>query len=92
MEQVVHSAKGSSDGGEDGNKRLPGVLLANKSDLKERRVISPKLGSDLAQQLGLMYFECSCKDYAGVEDPFYYLANEFHKMHEDATEQMATMA
>ena len=54
MEQVVHSAKGSSDGGEDGNKRLPGVLLANKSDLKERRVISPKLGSDLAQHLGLM--------------------------------------
>ena len=84
MEQVALSLK--KDGEET---RLSGVLLANKTDLKERRVISPKVGSELAQQLGLMYFECNCKDFAGVEDPFYYLANEYHKTHEEASEQLA---
>ncbi len=54
--------------------------------------MSPKSGSESAQKLGLTYFECSCKDYGGVEEPFYYLANEFHKMHEEAAEQMANMA
>ena len=88
VEQVTAVAKEGTTG-ED--KKLTGVLLANKTDLKERRVVSPKVGSELAQQLGLMYFECSCKDYVGVEDPFYYLANEYHKVYEEKGEQMANM-
>ncbi len=87
MEQVTAKANSGED-----KRLLPGVLLANKSDLSERRVVSPKLGSELAQQLGLMYFECSCKDYNGVEEPFYYLANEYHKAHGDKIEQMANFA
>ncbi len=35
--------------------------------------MSPKVGSELAQQLGLMYFECSAKTFQGVDNPFYYL-------------------
>ncbi len=73
-------------------RRLTGVLLANKTDLTNRRVVSPKMGSELAQQLGLMYFECSCKDYVGVEEPFYYLANEFHKLHAESAEGIANIA
>ena len=73
-------------------KRLTGVLVANKTDLVERRVVPPKMGSELAQQLGLMYFECSCKDYSGVEEPFFYLANEFHKTYSEKTDFMSTSA
>ena len=73
-------------------KPLPGVLLANKTDLSDRRMVSPKVASELAQQLGLMYFECSCKDYSGVEEPFYYLANEYHKLHGEKAESMANVA
>ena len=73
-------------------KKLVGVLLANKTDLTERRMVSPKVGSELAGQLGLMYFECSAKDYTGVEDPFYYLANEYHKMHEDLGEALGSFS
>ena len=59
--------------------------------MTERRVISPKVGSELAQQLGLMYFECSCKDYTGVEDPLYYLASEYHKKYDETMEEMSTI-
>jgi len=36
-----------------------GVLVANKIDLEERRVISSTAGEELAQSKGLAYFECS---------------------------------
>ena len=56
-------------------------------------MLSPlKVASELAQALGLMYFECSCKDYSGVEEPFYYLANEYHKLHGEKAETMANVA
>lgn len=87
VELVTRSMKSSS-----GNKSLTGVLLANKTDLANRRRISPKVGSELAQQLGFMYFEGSCKEYKGVEEPFYYLANEWHKQHVEKSESMARLA
>jgi GTPase SAR1 family protein len=37
----------------------PGVLFGNKTDLVDRRVVSPKAGSALAEKLGLVYFEGS---------------------------------
>ena len=94
-----------------GDGKAVGVLIANKTDLDDRRRrVSPKVGHELATQLGLVYFECSAKDFQGmffsllmndiqkiyswkintnvihrnhlflgVENPFYYLANEWHK-------------
>ena len=49
-------------------------------------------GSELAQRLGLTYFECSCKDNAGVEDPLYYLASEMHKRHEEGADHIMGLA
>ena len=95
MTKQVASLKGKDESSGDSpssSARLPGVLLANKSDLKERRTVPPKAGSDLAGRLGLMYFECSCRDHTGVEEPFYFLANEFHKLHQEGAELMASMA
>jgi hypothetical protein len=37
----------------------PGVLFGNKTDLVDRRVVSPKAGSAMAEKLGLVYFEGS---------------------------------
>jgi transport family protein 27 len=73
-------------------KTFPGVLLANKSDLTERRVVPPKIGLDMATQLQLQYFECSAKDHTGVEETFFYLANEWHKLHAEQASNMAQMA
>ena len=50
----------------EGNGKLFGVLIANKTDLDDRRRrVSPKVGHELATQLGLVYFECSAKDFQG---------------------------
>ena len=38
---------------------LIGVLVANKIDLDQRRVVSPKSGREFAESNGLEYFECS---------------------------------
>lgn len=47
-------AKAESQG-----ETVKGVLFANKTDLPARRVVSPKMGRDVAQRLGLLYFEGS---------------------------------
>ncbi|XP_013384370.1 intraflagellar transport protein 27 homolog [Lingula anatina] len=72
--------------------QFPGVLVANKIDLDQRRVISPKAGKDFAQSNGLEYFEVSAKEMQQVEAPFYFLANEFHKMYKERLEQFKTLA
>ncbi|CAG0914256.1 unnamed protein product [Notodromas monacha] len=46
-----------------GDVSVPGVLIANKTDLQDLRVISPK------------------KDGKGLEEPFFYLANEWYKLY-----------
>ena len=38
---------------------IKGALVAIKTDLKQRRVISTKQGRDQASSKGLEYFECS---------------------------------
>jgi len=55
-------------------------------------VVSPKVGSELAQQLGLMYFECSAKTFAGVDNPFYYLANEWYTIHQEKADRMSELS
>lgn len=73
------------------NQSLPGALVAIKTDLKQRRLISTKQGRDLAISKGLEYFECSAKDHENVEAPFYYLAKEFHNLYKEKVEQMKTL-
>ena len=40
--------------GDNNNAKLNGVLIANKTDLEDRRIVSPKIGSELAGQLGMI--------------------------------------
>ena len=47
-----------------------GVLVANKIDLEERRVISTPAGEEFAQSKGLAYFECSA---VSIINSFYCL-------------------
>ena len=74
-----------------GGRQLPGVLLGNKSDLADRRLVGSKAGLDSAAQLGFQYFEASAKENTGLEEPFYYLANEFHKLYSDQATMMASL-
>lgn len=38
---------------------IPGVCIANKIDLTQRRTVSPKAGQEFAKAHKLQYFECS---------------------------------
>jgi len=70
----------------------PGVIIGNKTDLTERRAVPAKLGLDLATSLKMQYLECSAKDNQGVEEAFFYLANEYHKLHAEQANTMAHIA
>ena len=57
-----------------------GVLIGNKTDLKQRRNVSEEEAKKLAADLDLEYFEVTAKEYSNVEAPFYFLCNAFHKL------------
>ena len=62
--------------------RLPGVLVANKIDLEERRVVDEQRGRDFAKENGLVYFETSALQ-GNYEGPFRHVAMEFAKKYEE---------
>lgn len=71
---------------------FPSILLANKTDLHDRRVVSPKMGEDFAAQNGLDYFECSAKDMENVDQVFLHLAKCFHQLYKERVEFFKTLA
>ena len=46
------------------------VLVGNKCDLEDERVISTERGKQLADQLGLEFFETSAKENINVKQTF----------------------
>ena len=44
------------------------VLIGNKSDLEDRRVVEEKAARDLAETLGIKYFETSAKTGENVAE------------------------
>ncbi|KAK3705210.1 hypothetical protein QZH41_014004, partial [Actinostola sp. cb2023] len=70
---------------------IPAALIATKTDLKPRRVISGKEGREYASSKNLEYFECSSKEHQNVEAPFYYLAQEFHKLYQEKLDAMKSL-
>ncbi|CAG5126647.1 unnamed protein product [Candidula unifasciata] len=71
---------------------IPGVLLANKTDLDKRRVVTPKVGRETAQSSKLEYFECSAKEMRNVDTPFFFLANEYYKLYQERIELFSSLS
>ncbi|XP_037286701.2 intraflagellar transport protein 27 homolog isoform X2 [Rhipicephalus microplus] len=63
-----------------------GVLVGTKADLKERRRVSSKEGQEMAEKIGCHYAESSAKEGEGVQEPFFYLASQWHKTHNERSE------
>ena len=53
---------------------LPGVLVANKIDLRERTCVGRQQGQQMAQSLNMEFFETSALDGADVDAPFNAIA------------------
>ncbi|XP_022660767.1 intraflagellar transport protein 27 homolog [Varroa jacobsoni] len=67
-----------------------GALVACKTDLADRRTVTPAQGESMARELGLRYFECSTKEGANVDAAFFYLAHEWYKQYIDKVDLFAT--
>ena len=70
-----------------------GVLIANKVDLENRRIVSTTQGEEFAKLNSFGYFEVSAVIFFWisnkklnnheVDSPFYFLSNLFHENFED---------
>ena len=52
------------------------ILVGNKSDLSESRAVSTEQGNELAESLGIQYFETSAKDNTNIKQTFDALVDE----------------
>lgn len=68
---------------EDVNK----ILIGNKCDWDEKRVVSKEQGQALADSLGLQFVEASAKSNINVEDAFLSLARQIMKRMLDSSPQ-----
>ncbi|DAZ98070.1 TPA: hypothetical protein N0F65_001945, partial [Lagenidium giganteum] len=71
------------------NRNIPGVLVANKTDLREnnRDAISTKDGEDMADKGDMKYFECSAQQNTGIDAPFTHIADWFYKKYQSAAQR-----
>ena len=61
-----------------GTDAVPGVIVANKVDLRERLVVTRQQGQQMAASLNMAYFECSALDGVEIDAPFAELAKLLH--------------
>ena len=55
------------------------ILVGNKTDLNERRVVTTDEGKELADKLGISFYETSAKTGENVEKVFQDSLNEISK-------------
>ena len=65
------------------NEKIFIVLVGNKSDLNNKRQVSTEEGQDLADKLGILFFETSAKTGENVENIFYNSTDEIAKRIDD---------
>jgi len=61
------------------NRKFAGrMLVGNKCDLKEQRVITNELGENLAKKFSCTFMEASAKDKVHVDDIFHDLVRQIN--------------
>jgi Ras-related protein Rab-8A len=55
------------------------ILIGNKCDWEDKRVVSTERGQQLADELGIPFLEVSAKSNINVEKAFYSLASDIKK-------------
>lgn len=55
------------------------ILIGNKCDWEEKRVVSTEQGQALADELGVPFMEVSAKSNINVEKAFFSLASDIKK-------------
>ena len=65
------------------NSNVPLVLIGNKIDLENERVVSKEEGEKLAEKYNIEFFECSAKKGINVNEAFQYLIDSCVEIHHD---------
>ncbi|KAI7906176.1 GTP-binding protein ypt2 [Cokeromyces recurvatus] len=55
------------------------ILIGNKCDMEDKRVVTKEQGQTLANELGIRFMETSAKANIGVEEAFFDLARDIKK-------------
>jgi GTPase SAR1 family protein len=55
------------------------ILLANKSDLEDEKVVSAEQGREIAQQNGMLFYETSAKSGNNIKEAFESISREIIK-------------
>ncbi|KAG2179887.1 hypothetical protein INT43_003673 [Umbelopsis isabellina] len=55
------------------------ILIGNKCDMTDKKVVSTEQGQNLANEMGIGFKETSAKSNIGVEDAFFELARDIKK-------------
>lgn len=68
---------------------LQGVLVATKSDLEARTVVTAQEGTAFAKHHNVVFFQTSAKENRDVDAPFNFIANKWYQMYEESLEEFA---
>ena len=60
------------------------VIIANKTDMTNHRVVSQQEGQNLANSYGLSYFETSAKDDSGVSEAFDFMGDKILSLFQES--------
>ncbi|KAI8077819.1 ras family-domain-containing protein [Halteromyces radiatus] len=61
------------------NEGVNKILIGNKCDMEDKRVVTKEQGEALANELGIQFMETSAKANIGVEEAFFDLARDIKK-------------
>ncbi|KAI9301487.1 GTP-binding protein ypt2 [Cunninghamella echinulata] len=61
------------------NEGVNKILIGNKCDMEDKRVVTKEQGETLANELGIQFMETSAKANIGVEEAFFDLARDIKK-------------
>lgn len=67
------------------DKNIPILLLANKCDLNEQRVVTKEDGEKLAKEKNMLFFECSAKNNDNIKNAIEELAKKLIKAKQQQT-------
>lgn len=58
------------------SENIPRLLIGNKSDLTQKRVVETRVAQEYAASLGIPYIETSAKDQLNVDESFLKMVEE----------------
>lgn len=71
---------------ENASSDVDRILIGNKCDMADKRVVSTQRGQDLANEFGIPFFETSAKSSINVEECFMSLAHDcFNRLKNEGT-------